>query len=938
MQLETKSIEGTHSTLWFVLQTKQEFLNYLLDVLHEDSNKIKNKPSVEALEDDWVKANSLPRVGEEAWRRCVQCTRYATLKSTFLYNSRLVFCTPCLSRLRFLRRNRSVMADVAMGQVLNTVTCPVCMFSSRNFDPFNILSIPFPTVADVVFVCTVIRRGTALNCPRVLNRPRKGEKKSRFERKKLRDSRSLSDNTVFEQYAIAMSRLADIGDLKLRLQNISGISAKRLKLCKLEEVVVTEDADDSSPVKTYMKVTVQPDKDGPCATVAKSGKSSDEVEATPPSPTKIIAFEMTLRSRLTSSSEDGIKGQAEIEDSRVSDDSSTTVDEEDDSTHNGSRAYTQRERRLVKEQLQLYGDKKECRLLDTDPLLLSKAISRSLWPASDREFKLGLRVDAIDHRDHWFPGSVVEIIEGVEGVGSENGEEEQSEHATKTKVLIHFDNFSSKWDETYTIDDFKRGQVRPLYSHATPRVKPTEFLVSHRYTDRSTKANVLFGQAFFLQCENEWSTARAGAHILAQASRFLHRPDLSSHGPVDVDEVNDTGMVQRVYDKVQATISDLIDLLVECDRAYVRSSLGISEDGKDLKEDTYRNPEFDAVEISNELVKKAGALLHRLPFEVRVHKEDAPLGSGKAGASSEECSFPFSLMRTIGNYMNARHAVLLHWRDPPPDKKYNARTVLNSPVMYTVPHVAVHKSTTELLHQSKAHASKNNPGSGGMDLSICLKEFCKTQKLDLSDSWRCPRCKDFREGKQHMDLWRLPDLLTFHIKRFNCSTRWREKITTKVNFPLTGLDMSEWCHPESLSTESNVYDLFGVMNHYGGMTGGHYVALCKATACGPEGSEEAAYNFPGAGTKVPSVVDETDKAGWRLGVTRKEKEINQNKVAAAAAAKYVSESSEPLWLQFDDELIEPIPPRNVVSEMAYVLFYRRRQLTSANIAKYSTLE
>ena len=50
-------------------QDAQEFLNYILDVLHEDSNKIKKKPYVEALEDDWVKNNSLPRVGEESWRR-----------------------------------------------------------------------------------------------------------------------------------------------------------------------------------------------------------------------------------------------------------------------------------------------------------------------------------------------------------------------------------------------------------------------------------------------------------------------------------------------------------------------------------------------------------------------------------------------------------------------------------------------------------------------------------------------------------------------------------------------------------------------------------------------------------------------------------------------------------------------------------------------------
>lgn len=50
-------------------QDAQEFLNYMLDVLHEDSNKIRKKPYVEALEDNWVKDNTLHRVGAEAWRR-----------------------------------------------------------------------------------------------------------------------------------------------------------------------------------------------------------------------------------------------------------------------------------------------------------------------------------------------------------------------------------------------------------------------------------------------------------------------------------------------------------------------------------------------------------------------------------------------------------------------------------------------------------------------------------------------------------------------------------------------------------------------------------------------------------------------------------------------------------------------------------------------------
>ena len=63
-----------------------------MDALHEDTNKIKNKPSVEALEDIWVKQNSLPRVGEEAWRRYVRFIMgYDPLQRTILFISRLVF-------------------------------------------------------------------------------------------------------------------------------------------------------------------------------------------------------------------------------------------------------------------------------------------------------------------------------------------------------------------------------------------------------------------------------------------------------------------------------------------------------------------------------------------------------------------------------------------------------------------------------------------------------------------------------------------------------------------------------------------------------------------------------------------------------------------------------------------------------------------------------
>jgi len=268
---------------------------------------------------------------------------------------------------------------------------------------------------------------------------------------------------------------------------------------------------------------------------------------------------------------------------------------------------------------------------------------------------------------------------------------------------------------------------------------------------------------------------------------------------------------------------------------------------------------------------------------------------------------------------------------------------LGAPVMYVPLAVHIDSETAEILEELKAKAATGSSGhnSGGIPLGACLSEYCKIQSLD--DGWSCPKCGKVSEGKQSLDLWRLPDILTMHIKRFNCSARWREKITTKVNFPLSGLDMSEWCHDESPSmqgpgNESNTYDLIGVMNHYGGMTGGHYVATCKATACSREGREEVAHGFNGAGSGKATIADEDadGQSGWSFG--RQKSEVNFNKLAAIQTGKATEESAEPLWLQFDDEMVEPIAPQHVVSEMAYVLFYRRRQMTPSNVSRYSVLE
>jgi hypothetical protein len=52
-------------------QDAQEFLNYIIDILHEDSNRVEKKPYVENLDDDWVAMTDLRVVGDETWKRFV---------------------------------------------------------------------------------------------------------------------------------------------------------------------------------------------------------------------------------------------------------------------------------------------------------------------------------------------------------------------------------------------------------------------------------------------------------------------------------------------------------------------------------------------------------------------------------------------------------------------------------------------------------------------------------------------------------------------------------------------------------------------------------------------------------------------------------------------------------------------------------------------------
>ena len=114
----------------------------------------------------------------------------------------------------------------------------------------------------------------------------------------------------------------------------------------------------------------------------------------------------------------------------------------------------------------------------------------------------------------------------------------------------------------------------------------------------------------------------------------------------------------------------------------------------------------------------------------------------------------------------------------------------------------------------------------GVSLDDCLDEFGKEEILSENDAWYCPRCKEHRRASKKFELWKAPDILVVHLKRFSAQGRLRDKLDIFVDFPIEGLDLSSRVTVQEEGREL-VYDLFAVDNHYGGLGGGHYTAFAK---------------------------------------------------------------------------------------------------------------
>lgn len=114
--------------------------------------------------------------------------------------------------------------------------------------------------------------------------------------------------------------------------------------------------------------------------------------------------------------------------------------------------------------------------------------------------------------------------------------------------------------------------------------------------------------------------------------------------------------------------------------------------------------------------------------------------------------------------------------------------------------------------------------SKNVTLDDCLREFAKVEILDSDNKFKCEKCNNNIQAQKTLQIWRMPDVLTILLKRFEFNGNVGRKINVPVDYPMD-LDLSDFCG--GYDKVRAMYRLSGVCNHSGDVGGGHYYAFAN---------------------------------------------------------------------------------------------------------------
>ena len=152
----------------------------------------------------------------------------------------------------------------------------------------------------------------------------------------------------------------------------------------------------------------------------------------------------------------------------------------------------------------------------------------------------------------------------------------------------------------------------------------------------------------------------------------------------------------------------------------------------------------------------------------------------------------------------------------------------------------------------------------------CFNSFRNEELLSLENTIYCSQCKTNEQIYKKLDIFKPPLYLIIQIKRFryqkssslfDFSNINQSKNDTLVDFPLDNLDLRDYVVDRDHKAEA-LYDLVAVAQHVGQLNAGHYTSICRVTG---------------------------------------------NK-----------------WYKFNDDKVKEVSKKEVVSNEAYILFYKKK--------------
>lgn len=109
-----------------------------------------------------------------------------------------------------------------------------------------------------------------------------------------------------------------------------------------------------------------------------------------------------------------------------------------------------------------------------------------------------------------------------------------------------------------------------------------------------------------------------------------------------------------------------------------------------------------------------------------------------------------------------------------------------------------------------------------IDIYDCLDSFTGDEILDEDNKWLNEKTGKKELIKKNLCFWNFPDILIISLKRFSNNGN---KIQKLVNFPIENLNLSKYVN--GYKKNEYIYNLYGVANHTGSSSGGHYFSYIK---------------------------------------------------------------------------------------------------------------